>query len=170
MHLPKLRQIRNKEISKRNQIRSTKCKYVLKTERNKRQKLGLGCLWPNAQIRGFNSDWLRNRTPGSRSSRQQSELWGNLHPQCKHAMHPTQIDPISCFWVQRVATQPLRVGGPEGPLAEGLRGHWGLWGVIPRSFLDGNYEWLVIERKNEACPNWVPTLKQFALSPRREIL
>ena len=49
---------------------------------------------------------------------------------------------------------------PLGPLA-----------VIPRSFrVDGNYEWVFIERKNEAFPNWERTLKQFALSPRCEIL
>ena len=44
-------------------------------------------------------------------------------------------------------------------------------GVIPRSFrVDGNYEWVVIERNNGAFPNWEPTLNQFALSTRCEIL
>ena len=60
---------------------------------------------------------------------------------------------------------------PSAPFGQGTKGPMGPLGVIPRSFrVDGNYEWVVIERNNGAFPNWEPTLNQFALTTRREIL
>ena len=42
---------------------------------------------------------------------------------------------------------------PSAPFGQGTKGPLGPWGVIPRSFrVDSNYEWVVIECKNEAFP------------------
>ena len=108
MHLPKLKQIRNKKTSKRNTTRSTKCTYVLNTERKQRQ----------AKSRQY--EW--QKTNGNEHRRQRNLLHQRqlvmAHP--RDPREPVRIASHSerelfrmtiFFWVQSVATQPLRVRG-----------------------------------------------------------